>query len=128
MSDRLKELQRHRAMLQEHLAWLDREIAALGEAKPSGLPPAEGVSRPYMPPPPAPVPVAPLPPSSPVLPSLTAQLASAKAAEEIMAQYQTDSMSVQSKTRLGCFLYFFLALGMVGLVVLIFYLRTVHKR
>jgi hypothetical protein len=123
MSDRLQELQRHRAMLQEHLAWLDREIAALGgTTRPSTLPPPEGPSAPFPPPTPVTVPAPP-----PRIPSPTAQLASAKAAEEIMAQYQPEGLSVQSKTKLGCFIYFFLALGMVALVVLIFYLRTVRK-
>ncbi len=125
MSDRLKELQRHRAMLQEHLAWLDREIAALGETKPSALPPSEGAPVSFTPPP-ARAPLAvPPPPSRATSPA--AQLASAKAAEEIMARYQTETQSVQSKTRLGCFIYFFLALGMVALVVLIFYLRTLRR-
>jgi hypothetical protein len=36
MPSRLDELRRHRALLQEHLAWLDREIAAAaGERPPS---------------------------------------------------------------------------------------------
>jgi hypothetical protein len=30
MSDRLPELRRQRALVAEHLAWLDREIAAAG--------------------------------------------------------------------------------------------------
>jgi len=125
MSDRLQELQRHRAMLQEHLAWLDREIAALGESKPSPLPPAEGVPAAFT----APTPRAPgsFPPTATRSNSAAAELASAKTAEEIMARYQAETQSVQTKTKLGCFLYFFFALGLVAVIVLIFYLRTLHR-
>ena len=113
-------------MLQEHLAWLDREIAALGGTKPSPLPPPEGVPAAFTPPAPrAPVTFTP-PLLRPPSPAAT-ELATAKAAEEIMARYQTETHSVQTKTKLGCFLYFFFALGLVAVVVLIFYLRTLHR-
>jgi hypothetical protein len=35
MSDRLSDLQRQRALLQEHLAWLDREITQASNTKPT---------------------------------------------------------------------------------------------
>ena len=127
MSDRLTELQRHRAMLQEQLAWLDREIAALGGTKPSALPPTEGIPRPVEPARVATPAISPLTSIRPTVPSPVAPLASAKSADEIMAQYQTDTGSVQSKTRWGCFLYFFLALAMVAAVVLILYIRTLRR-
>lgn len=52
MSDRLTDLQRQRALLQEHLSWLDREIAQEMRTHPPGttLTPAQ---------PPAPVPTLP---------------------------------------------------------------------
>ena len=112
-------------MLQEHLAWLDREIAALGGTKPSALPPPE-VTPTVFTPPPARAPVNFAPPAPRPNPAVT-DLASAKAAEEIMARYQPETQSVQTKTKLGCFLYFFFALGLVAVVVLIFYLRTLHR-
>jgi capsular polysaccharide biosynthesis protein len=125
MSDRLKDLERHRAMLQEHLAWLDREIAALAgtppSPKPSALPPISAL-------PPAsalPTAVARAPITS--LPRVD-ERASARAAEQILSQYQTEVQSTATKTKLGCFLYFFIALGLMGGVVLLLYLRTLHKQ
>src|ERR1041385_8589003 len=41
MSDRLAELRRQRALIAEHLAWLDRQIAEAGETKsPADISPA----------------------------------------------------------------------------------------
>ena len=55
MSSRLDELRRHRALLQEHLAWLDREIAAAAGEKPaSPAVPIVAAPRPATPPPAAP--------------------------------------------------------------------------
>lgn len=52
MSDRLKEFQRQRALLQEHLAWLDREIAREGANQPP--PPSVSAATPGAPTPPSP--------------------------------------------------------------------------
>lgn len=53
MSDRLTELNRQRALLAEHLAWIDREIAAARGEAPAPVPA----------PPPPPVPAAPAAPA-----------------------------------------------------------------
>jgi hypothetical protein len=110
VSDRLADLQRQRALAQEQVAWFDREIA-----RESGqlTPPA--------------VPVAPVIPAvAPVIPrptAVAADEAAARAAQEIIAQYQ-DGHSPQSAARdmkRGCYLAFFLALGAVILIFLTAY-------
>jgi hypothetical protein len=104
MSDRLAELQRQRALLQDHLAWLDREIAAESGR---GRPPAQ-VARP------APfvapamqVPVSPSPADS----------------EAILSQYRQEPGTLKQDVRKGCFLYFALAFLAFGALVLALYLR-----
>jgi hypothetical protein len=106
MSDRLKDLQRQRALAQEQLAWLDREIAREtggGAAVPSPSVPVDEV------------------PSPRVLPQPTAT-----AADDILAQYQQQPENVHSEVKRGCFLYFFLALAAVGLAVMVLYLSRRH--
>jgi hypothetical protein len=103
VSDRLKELQRQRALAQEQLAWLDREIAR-----------ESGAGAPVAPV----IPVAPAPAAAPK----TAGPAHAEAeAEAMMAQYRSDAESLQSNVKRGCFMYFFAALGLLFLGVLAFY-------
>jgi anti-sigma factor RsiW len=127
--DRLQELLQQRALLLQHLAWLDREIAAA-----SGTPVA-----------PAPAPVAPpapsAPPRSPVsLPgpgyvasqgaAVLARTAPAPAApageivpgaDEILEQYRVAPQSLQSDVKKGCLLYFFGAFALLALAILAFY-------
>ena len=50
--------------------------------------------------------------------------AAERAAEELIAQYHKEGQSLQSSVKRGCFLYFFAALAIVGLGVLVLYLRT----
>jgi hypothetical protein len=51
MSSRLDELRRHRALLQEHLNWLDREIESSASGTQPSMPaPAIAPARPYTPP------------------------------------------------------------------------------
>jgi len=97
VSDRLADLKRQRALAQEQVAWFDREIAReTGQV----TPPAAPVT-----------PV--IPAAAPVIPRPTtaaADEAAARAAQEIIAQYQ-DSHSPQSAARdmkRGCYLAFFL--------------------
>ena len=141
MSDRLAELRRQRALLADHLAWLDREIAA--EAKQV---PAERVV--------APNPVTPgIPAASParalsvataadatvattvtvVAPGVaatgkgtgTAAAAPAPAippastaqAEAMLEEYRVKPDTLKSDVQKGCLLYFALALGLVALGV-----------
>lgn len=117
MSDRLRDLLRQRALLQEHLSWLDREIAATSHQVPG----AENVTPPPTPPP-AP---APLPPVATAI----AQRVIAKShpigtapvpAEAMIEQYRVAPDAVKQDVRRGCFIYFaaafvLLALGVVAL-------------
>jgi len=115
MSDRLDELVRQRALVQEHLAWLNREIANAAEA-------AKATTA---------APPAPLSPAGAraVPPAVT--LAASPAApttgvgpieaDEIMAQYQATPGNVKQDVRKGCLLYFSAALVLLGLVVTVLY-------
>jgi len=138
MPDRLHELLRQRALLQEHLAWLDREIAAAGdavlEAPPeTGTPGILPVETTFVPAP-APSmgilqgtavsilsnaavpaePVAPLPPE-------VAQLA-----DTIIDEYRVPPKTLHTDVKKGCFLYFFAALGLVILAAVAFYFAYHH--
>jgi len=108
MSDRRAELLRQRELLREHLAWLEREIAADGEnAAPPGepdLPASEAQGA------------VPRPPDlDPPRPDV----------EAIMAQYQ-PTVPVATQTKAGCILYFVLGLAFLAVLVtgFYYYLRT----
>lgn len=95
MSDRLSELQRQRALVQEHLAWLEREIAQATCTRPSPPAPSEQAS----------VPRTPLPASAPD--QAQHQPAPALAAED--PQEKAGAMAADA--RRGCLIAF--AVGMV---------------
>jgi hypothetical protein len=101
MSERLQELLRQKALLDEHAAWLEREIAA-ERARTGDRPPAESA------------PVAP-PAASP--PAVTDAETDA-----LLDQYRGTPQSLHQEVRRGCLLYFFAALAVVGLGALIIYL------
>jgi len=92
MSDRLKDLQRQRALAQEQLAWFDQEIA-----KESGQTPIT-------------VPNAPVAPSAATLAPPSAAEAE-HLAEEIIARYKNEGTTSPADVKRGCFLYFFFAMG-----------------
>lgn len=126
MSDRLNELQHQRALLQEHLAWLEREIAATrggGGAAPSTPPGEMSAGQPQSPAPlqwQAPGRVAPA--------SLPAPTSATRDAAGIIERYRDESKSVKQDVRKGCFLYFALAFVLLGaaLVALYFYTASHH--
>lgn len=89
MSDRLDELRRQRELQKEHLEWLDREIAEL-----EGMLPESVESAP------------------PVL-SFPTQPGNGRA-EEILEEYRQAPESIARKTRMGCLLYFCVALGLLA--------------
>jgi hypothetical protein len=101
-SDRLKELQRQRALAQEQVAWLDREIAressllAAAPTIPVVPAAARGFERPAAP--------------SPL------------DAERIIEQYQARPGSLHGEVKRGCFLYFGAAFGLLALGVLALWL------
>ncbi len=98
MSDRLAELLRQRAQLQEQLAQLDRQIAAAASAMAPELPPSA--------------------PSASKIPSVPVVITDPDA---IIGQYASDSNRLKTDVRKGCLLYAALALlllilGIAGLL------------
>lgn len=112
MSDRLQDLQRQRALVQEHLAWLDREIAAARDAAgPTAVSTATTSTTPAN---------SPIKSASPA--AVTGDAAAERAAEKLIAEYQTEVQALPANVRRGCFLYFALALALLALGVFAFYL------
>lgn len=99
MSDRLEELRRQRAQQRDHLAWLDREIAAL-----EGAAPPESASPP------------PLTPGVPV---------DDRDVESILSEFRRAPVSIERRTKLGCIVYFVMVVGILAVAVLALYL---HER
>lgn len=100
MSDRLDELRHQRALVQEQLAWIDREIARETNTPIAATP-------------------APAPLASPVVPAAPA--ADEAEAERILEGYRAPQGSIHANVKKGCFLYFFAAFAVVGLAVLALY-------
>ncbi len=105
MSDRLKDLQRQRALAQEQLAWLDREIAR--ETGGQSLP--------------APAVIAPRP-------TATSSVASDTEveAEKILERFRHTEHPVRDEVKRGCFIYFFAAFGLLILALMGFYFARRH--
>lgn len=104
-SDRLKELQRQRALAQEQVAWFDREIAK----EQSLAAPAQRVEKPIS------------PASGGGVPS-PHESTSPLDAEKLIERYQSGGTSIKSEVKRGCFLYFFAAFALLIVTVIIFYL------
>ena len=129
MSDRLHELRRQRALVQEHLAWLDREIAAAPQPHPEQATRVEGpVTQPYVPSPaPAALTVVQREAAailaqaamSPV--PAVAQVASLASADEMLDEYRVAPHALKTDVKKGCFLYFFAALAAVATGVIALY-------
>jgi hypothetical protein len=83
MSDRLQELLRQKALLDEHAAWLEREIAA-ERTRTSVASPA----------------ASPHPSTSPAPPSATA----GAEADALLDQYRSNPQSIQQEVKRGCLL------------------------
>ncbi len=96
MSD-LNELRRQRELLKGHLAWLDKEIAAEEGRHPSPPP----LQQPEF---------------------HAAAPADDRDAEAILSEYRTPSGSIAQKTKLGCLVYFAVAVLLTAGAVLAFYL------
>lgn len=117
MSDRLSELRRQRALLEQHLAWLDREIAAAespsaGELAPeSGSEPAASAAIPSIPATPAPGPgIARTVPARVDSPTSSGNQPSASlTADAMLDKYRTSPDTVRQDVRKGCLIYFTLA-------------------
>jgi hypothetical protein len=99
--DRLQELRRQRALVQQQLAFLDREIAsASGEAKPA-LPAAQN---------PPPVSAAP------------GQPAAADEVDKVIKSFEEESRSNAADVKSGCIWIFVAAFVLFALCVFAFYL------
>jgi hypothetical protein len=124
MSDRLAELVRQRALVQEHLAWLNREIAAAAEAAKS-IPAASGATTGGSPS----IEAAPSPTSPPAalrpavaIAASAGEPAEAQDPDAIIARYQVAPGTVKQDVRKGCMLYFVGAFVLLGLVVAVLYM------
>jgi hypothetical protein len=126
MPDRLSHLVRQRALLQEHLAWLDREIAnATQEARPGSVAAADPVAVGTDP---GAVP-SPLPRDlrhGDVASRSEAPVAVVADADAILAQYRVPPGTTAQNVRKGCFLYLAAALALlaVGVTLAYFVLRS----
>ena len=118
-SERLQQLRRQRELAAEQLAWLDREIAAASGA-PVPAPAEPPLVRPVV------SPTMPVAAPAPAAPGLTPQAAAD--AEAILAQYRVEPDSMKSDVKKGCFLYFFAALAVVALVVVVLYFSFRHGK
>jgi hypothetical protein len=104
VSDRLAELKRQRALLQEHVAWLDREITAeqIKTSQPANV-------------------AAPAPQPSPAAAANPAPSATPDA-DALIGQYSSSPESLQSDVRKGCFLYFAIAsIALIALVTVLYF-------
>jgi cobalamin biosynthesis Mg chelatase CobN len=122
VSDRLNELQRQRALAQEQLAFLDREIAT--EQAKSGAHQA-ATHRATPAPATSPTPAA----MAAAAQRATTQLESALPAdaEKILAEYASEPSSIKGDVKKGCFLYFFLALAALAAAVIALYFHSRSK-
>ena len=116
MPDRLSDLRRQRALLAEHLAWLDREIrAAEGQEPPAAPAASAGPGPAVMSPSSTPTPPAAVPPVMPPAPT-------EEVAEEILSQYRTAPVAVGTSAKRGCLALFAAFMLLAGLVTYGFYL------
>ncbi len=128
MSDRLAELRRQRALVQEHLAWLDRELAALLATSPASTPGSDS-TRPSLPES-KPSTLTPTPRSadsfvvgintSAPSPSGPAE-DTPPAPDALIEQFRFEPEAVKQDVRKGCFLYFAAAFALLIVVVGILY-------
>lgn len=119
MQDRLADLRRQRALIQEHLDWIDREIiraerqlqaghsAAHASATPAVIPPGALVGS-AAPPAPAAQTLAPLSAAAITTPPHLAQ------ADAILDEYRVPTNTLKSDVRKGCLLYFAGAFVLLG--------------
>jgi hypothetical protein len=124
MPDRLEELRRQRALMQQHLEWLDREIAAETDKTrqaQTGVRIATVVAAavPKVSPPPA---QSPITETSPAAAARTVTPEAVSDPDTILEQYRVPQTSLHSDVRKGCFLYFAAALALffAGVVALYF--------
>lgn len=125
MPDRLAELLRQRALVQEHLAWLNQQIAdaaeaAKGKGAGTAAPPRPSTPNATASAPPVSATAAPISSLAPHLSGSTTNALPADA-EEILAKYRVEPTTVKQDVRKGCLLYFCAALLLIGAGLVGFY-------
>jgi len=112
MSDRLEELRKQRALVQQHLTWLDHEIASVTVTRLT-LPPfaMRGTTRP-------PIPSA-TTPATPKTGATRSPLSAAAVPE--LAEFQVDPDDVHGDTRRGCIIYSAIAFLVLVLIMGVIY-------
>ena len=96
-ADRLAELRHQRALVQEQLVWLDREIAAQTAGQPVAAPP----------------------PAAPSLQSISPRAETPRkdaAVDAIMDDYRVPPAALHQDVRKGCFVYLAIAVIVLGAV------------
>lgn len=122
MADRLEELRRQRALVQQHLEWLDREIAAEAGKTPqaqTGAKLAAVVTLPHS--------ASVAAPPSPAGTAHQGNPDAADPAEKILDEYRVAPASLQSDVRKGCWLYFAAAFAIFFAVVAILYFALSNR-
>ncbi len=128
MSERLRHLQRQQALLREHLAWIEAEIAReapVTESSPTPHPPSDGVSPVVAGVPALAVALSAFPTSTPLTASSSVARAATADADSLIERYAATERQNPADIRRGCFIVFFAALLLVAVGVaavwLIFY-------
>jgi hypothetical protein len=110
-SDRLIELRRQRAMIREHVTWLDREIQREEQKMPAGLPPSQSEMTAAGGP-------------SDHIPELSSPELGLED-DKVIEQFRVAPTDIQRDVRKGCLIYFAAAflLLVAGVIGLYFALR-----
>jgi hypothetical protein len=109
--DRLSELRHQRALVQEQLAWLDREIASAAGAATPAKPAAQS-----------------LPPVSAMPSQPAAPPTDGDDMNELIKSFEAESRSSLAQTKRGCIWIFVAALALLGLSLFAFYLYVSHHQ
>lgn len=115
MNDRLKELLRQRKLIQDHLAWLDREIAAAtgnAESVSRALSPGSSTPLPAL----APGPV----PGDDATPATEEN-------DPLLAEYRREPEILKADVKRGCVIYFSIGMAIIFLGVFLLYLHYAHR-
>lgn len=105
MTDRLEELRRQRALVQQQLEWLDAEIAAEAAART-----APGAAKP-----------AKAKPQSPIESIELTRHPAPHDSDAILKHYGAEAVSADAQTRRGCWTVFVLSLLALGFIVVGWY-------
>jgi hypothetical protein len=122
--DRIAELRRQRALVQEHLAWIDGEIA-----KETGVTAFSSTSETNAA---APITSDAKMPVAGAAPAITAPATTAGSedvdalADAAMAEYRVSPDALQNDVRKGCFLYFAAAFALLAVVVAVLWFALRH--